>query len=158
MILKLLGKWGISIKSDLANSFSTKRSLDTPCICNNCNCIQFNDKFFTPCQGCPTGPAHVCQMTDIWIRSITDKHMQMCPVQIGETNRGKCVWINIDKLISYCKAFLFNVNNLKQMDLLQSLIDFLYSWISFCSQMNSFTTTWWAKVNDINQMVYLCAF
>ena len=92
MILKLFGKWGISIKSDLANGFSTKRSVGTPCICNNCNCIHFNDKFFTPCQGCPTGRAHVCQMTVIWIRSITDKHMQTCPVQIGQKKAGASVF------------------------------------------------------------------
>ena len=88
MILKLLGKWGISIKSDLANGFSTKRSVDTPCICNICNCIQFNDKFFTPCRGCPT----VCQITDIRIGSITDKHMQTCPVQIGQKKAGASVF------------------------------------------------------------------
>ena len=28
------------------------------------------------CQGCPIGPAHVFEMTDMWIESITEKHLQ----------------------------------------------------------------------------------
>ena len=43
--------------------------------------IQFNGSYYIPCKGCPTGPAHLCEMTDVWIGSITDKHLQTCPVE-----------------------------------------------------------------------------
>ena len=50
-------------------------------ICNSCNCIQFNGSYYIPCKGCPTGPAHVCEMTDVWIGSLTEKHLRTCPVE-----------------------------------------------------------------------------
>jgi hypothetical protein len=50
-------------------------------ICNSCNCIEFNGAYFLPCKGCATGPAHACELTDVWIGSITEKHLQTCPVE-----------------------------------------------------------------------------
>ena len=43
-------------------------------ICNNCNCIEFNGAFYLPCKGCAIGPAHACELTDVWIECITEKH------------------------------------------------------------------------------------
>ena len=63
------------------HGFSTECVVDALSICNSCCCIQFNGKYYLPCQGCLTGPAHVCEMTDVWIGSLTDKHLRTCPVE-----------------------------------------------------------------------------
>ena len=42
-------------------------------ICNECNCISFNGKYFLPCRGCAMGPAHGCDLTDIWIGETSKK-------------------------------------------------------------------------------------
>ena len=63
------------------HGFSPECVVEALRICNSCNCIQFNGSYYIPCKGCPTGPAHVCEMTDVWIGSITDKHLQTCPVE-----------------------------------------------------------------------------
>ena len=40
-------------------------------LCMECNCVQFNDKFYIPCRGCaPQGPCHACDFTDIWMGTI----------------------------------------------------------------------------------------
>ena len=145
---------GISIKIDLANGLSTKRSVDALCISNY---IHFNDTFYTSCQGCPTGPAHVCQMTDNWIRSITDKHVRTCSVQIRQKKQGqvcmnKCRWLHFLQEIHLSMQILpIQVQQFKADGFpLQSSTDFLCSWISICSQRHSFRATWWAKINDIS--------
>ena len=61
--------------------FTTDCVVEALRICNECNCIQFNGKYYLPCKGVATGPAHACEMTDIWIGSITEKHLQTCPVE-----------------------------------------------------------------------------
>ena len=45
-------------------------------LCISCNCVQFKGKFYIPCKGCAQGPCHACDFTDIWIGSITDKHIE----------------------------------------------------------------------------------
>ena len=50
-------------------------------ICNDCNCIQFNGKFYLPCKGCAMGPAHGCDFTDIWVGQVMEKHVNTCPVE-----------------------------------------------------------------------------
>ena len=50
-------------------------------ICNDCNCVQFNGKYYLPCKGCAMGPAHGCDYTDVWIGKIVEKHVDTCPVE-----------------------------------------------------------------------------
>ena len=61
-------------------NLSTEAVIELLRICNSCNCIEFNGKFYIPCAGCPTGPAHVCEMTDVWMGAVVDKHVQTNPV------------------------------------------------------------------------------
>ena len=61
--------------------FPTQCVVEALRICNNCNCIEFNGKYYLPCRGCATGQAHICELTDVWIGSITEKHLQTCPVE-----------------------------------------------------------------------------
>jgi hypothetical protein len=63
------------------HGFSTNCVVKALRICNSCNCIEFNGKYYLPCRGCATGPAHACELTDVWIGSITEKHLQTCPVE-----------------------------------------------------------------------------
>ena len=49
-------------------------------ICQNCNCITFNDRYYLPCRGCSMGPSQACDLTDIWIGPIAQKHVETCPV------------------------------------------------------------------------------
>ena len=63
------------------SELSTEAVIELLRICNSCNCIEFNGKFYIPCKGCPTGPAHICEMTDIWMGKVTEKHVQTNPVE-----------------------------------------------------------------------------
>ena len=58
------------------HGFSTNCVVKALRICNSCNCIEFNGKYYLPCRGCATGPAHACELTDVWIGSIREKHLQ----------------------------------------------------------------------------------
>ena len=41
-------------------------------LCQECNCVQFNDRYYLPCRGCAMGPSHGCDLTDLWLGPITD--------------------------------------------------------------------------------------
>ena len=47
-------------------------------ICQALNCVKFKNKFYLPCRGCAMGPAHGCDLTDIWVGGIATKHVQTC--------------------------------------------------------------------------------
>ena len=50
-------------------------------ICQECNCVQFNNRYYLPCRGCAMGPAHGCDLTDIWIGPIVRKLTNECDVE-----------------------------------------------------------------------------
>ena len=50
-------------------------------ICLRCNCVQFNDKFYLPKQGVPMGTCMACDLTDIWLGDITQKHLDTYPLE-----------------------------------------------------------------------------
>ena len=50
-------------------------------ICLECNCVQFQGKFYLPCRGCAMGPCHACDFTDVWIGDVMEKHINTCPVE-----------------------------------------------------------------------------
>ena len=50
-------------------------------ICQECNCVTFNNRFYLPCRGCAMGPAHGCDLTDIWLGPTAKKHVETCPVE-----------------------------------------------------------------------------
>ena len=50
-------------------------------ICENCNCVRFNDRYYLPCRGCAMGPAHGCDLTDIWLGPFAQKYAETCPVE-----------------------------------------------------------------------------
>ena len=50
-------------------------------MCQECNCVQFNNRFYLPCRGCAMGPAHGCDLTDIFIGPIAEKHVTTCLVE-----------------------------------------------------------------------------
>ena len=62
------------------HELSTEAVIELLRICNSCNCIEFNGKYYIPCSGCPTGPAHICEMTDVWMGAVVEKHLQTNPV------------------------------------------------------------------------------
>ena len=49
-------------------------------ICQQCNCIKFKERFYRNVLGISMGPAHGCDLTDIWVGPIAEKHIQTCPV------------------------------------------------------------------------------
>ena len=88
---------------------STEAVIDLLRICNSCNCIQFNGKYYIPCKGCPTGPAHICELTDVWIGDITEKHLATNPVDTLQfsiyRDDGKDVLVNEEDLPSLKEHF-----------------------------------------------------
>ena len=78
----------IAIIGELLNKYPTKYGLSTESIvkalrlCQALNCVQFRDRFYLPCRGCAMGPAHGCDLTDIWVGPIAEKQSKNCPVGV----------------------------------------------------------------------------
>ena len=53
-------------------------------ICQKCNCVKFKGRFYLPCRGTAMGPAHGCDLTDIWIGPIEKNHVDTCLVDIDD--------------------------------------------------------------------------
>ena len=51
-------------------------------MCQDMNAVAFNEKFYLPSRGITMGPAHGCDLTDIWIGDIMQKHINTCPVNL----------------------------------------------------------------------------
>ena len=50
-------------------------------ICQQCNCIKFKERFYRNVLGISMGPAHGCDLTDIWAGPVAERHVQTCPVE-----------------------------------------------------------------------------
>ena len=74
-------------------------------ICQKCNCVQFNNRYYLPCRGCAMGPSHACDLTDTWIGPIAKKHVETCPVETCDfsiyRDDGLEILLNKDDLQTY---------------------------------------------------------
>ena len=47
-------------------------------ICLKCNCVKYKDRYYIPNRGVAMGACHACDLSDIWMGDITQKHLDSC--------------------------------------------------------------------------------